>query len=245
MADNIYSFIHSTLNSLEIKLDKNQVSQLEIIASNMLLDPLYKSVSKISDLQEVAVKHFLDGLAPLHFNYKFWAKDNLKIVDLGTGGGFPAFPLSVAIPNSSVLAVDSRKKSADFVSRIAEKSGCSNITGLHSRIEDLGRNPKYREKFDLVVCRALAEVRVLLEYCLPLAKKDAYVLFYKGPKLDEEIKIAANAIKTFGITANDYSIEQLGPPEFPFKRNFLFIKRAFKIDSQFPRKNGLPKKKPL
>lgn len=245
ITNKIFPVIEKDISKLGIELNKFQQEILEAIFTNMMADPLYKSVSKISDIKEVATKHFLDSLAPLAFNYKFWKNENLKILDLGTGAGFPAFPLSVALEGCSVTALDSRKKSADFVSRIADKAGCKNIQGVHGRIEELGRNPKFREKFDLVVCRALAEVRILLEYCLPFAKKGGYVLFYKGPKLPEEISAASNALKTFEIGDGDCKTSKLSPPDFPFQRNFMLINKNFDISSKYPRKNGIPRAKPL
>ena len=170
----ISDFIKSQINSLKIDLSDVQLNQIDLLAENMLKDPLYKSVSKIFELEEMAEKHFLDSLLPLCYNLPIWKSRN--ILDLGTGGGFPCLPLAIALPNSSFTAVDSRQKSVDFVLRMAESIGLKNVKTIHSRIEDLGQDSNHREKYDLVVCRALSAVRVLAEYTLPLTKNGGWSL---------------------------------------------------------------------
>ncbi|MBQ2593431.1 MAG: 16S rRNA (guanine(527)-N(7))-methyltransferase RsmG [Candidatus Riflebacteria bacterium] len=170
----ISDFIKPYTDKLKIKLDDAQIEKLDLLAQNMINDPLYKSVSKIFDIEEMAIKHFLDSLLPLCYSLPLWKSQS--ILDLGTGGGFPCLPLAVALPKSHFTAVDGRQKSVDFVARMAESIGLTNVETIHSRIEDLGQDEAHREKYDLVTCRALSSVRVLMEYTLPLTKT-AVVLF--------------------------------------------------------------------
>lgn len=239
----ISSLIKSQLESLKIALTDVQLGQLDALAEAMLADPLYKSVSKIFALEEMAVKHFLDSLIPLCYNHPVWKSK--KIMDLGTGGGFPCLPLAVALPDANFTAVDGRKKSVDFVGRMAEAVGLKNVSTIHSRIEDLGQDAKHREKYDLVVCRALSAVRVLSEYSLPLTKIGGWSFYYKGPKLDEEIAEASNAFKVLEINQEQIEVYRLLPPEVPFERNFIAIRKTKAIPGKYPRKAGTPLSKPL
>lgn len=229
--------------SLNLPLDTRQLEQLQLLADLMLLDPLYKSVSKISDHEEIAIKHFLDSLAPLGFNIDIWKAD--KILDLGTGAGFPCLPLAVALPASNFVAVDARKKSVDFVARMAEKAGIKNVKVCHSRIEDLGREKDFREGYDLVVCRALSAIRILIEYTLPLVKNGGQSFYYKGPKVQQEMLEAVNAFKLFGVADSDIELLQLLPPAVPYERNFVKIMKQKSVSTLYPRKAGLPSSRPL
>lgn len=239
----ISDFIKPYTDKLKIKLDDAQIEKLDLLAENMINDPLYKSVSKIFDKEEMAIKHFLDSLLPLCYSLPLWKSRN--ILDLGTGGGFPCLPLAVALPKSHFTAVDGRQKSVDFVARMAESIGLTNVETIHSRIEDLGQDKSHREKYDLVLCRALSSVRVLAEYTLPLTKNNGWSFYYKGPKLDEEIAEASNAFKVLGVDTNNIEIYRLLPPEIPFERNFISILKNISVPAKYPRKSGTPLSKPL
>ncbi len=239
----IRQFLLPNLERLSLHLTDEQLNRLDLLVAAMLADPLYKSVSKIFEPEEIALKHIFDSLIPLCFNLPLWK--SAKIVDLGTGGGFPALPLAVLLPQSCITAVDSRKKSVEFVARMAEAVGLKNIVTCHSRIEELGRVPAFREKADLVVCRALSAVRTLVEYTLPLTRTGGYSFYYKGPKLDEELAEAGGAFAVFAVAPEDIEILRLQPPELPFERNFLIISKKRAVPEKFPRKSGLAVEKPL
>lgn len=239
----IKAFLFPCLEKIGVRLSDAQYDQLDCLAASMLADPLYKSVSKIFDPQEMALRHFLDSLAPLCFNLPEWK--SAQIMDLGTGGGFPSLPLAVALPGSRIIAVDSRQKSVEFVARMAAAAGLANVSTAHARIEEIGRDPLYREKSDLVVCRALSSVRTLVEYTMPLTKTGGSALYYKGPKLDEELAESVNAFTIFSVAVDNVEILRLAPPEMPFERNFLIIRKTFAVPERYPRKCGLAVDKPL
>lgn len=236
-------YIKPYLNLLKIKLNSVQENQINLLSEIMLADPLYKSVSKISDPEEVAMKHFLDCLVPFSSDVPEITAKN--IIDLGTGGGFPGLVFAIMLPESTITAVDARQKSVDFVLRMAKQSGINNIKGIHTRIEDLGRDALYREKADLVVCRALSAIRTLVEYTIPLTKNNGLSLYLKGPKLEEELNDAENAFKVFGIKPEDITISSIPDSILPFERNLVFIKKSISCQSKYPRKSGLPTSKPL
>ncbi|GAB4281798.1 MAG: 16S rRNA (guanine(527)-N(7))-methyltransferase RsmG [Candidatus Rifleibacteriota bacterium] len=238
------SFMKPFLKNLKIDLNDTQISKFETLGNSMLADPLYPSVSKIFEPKDIAQKHFLDCLAPLKFNLPCWSGAE-TIIDLGTGGGFPALPLAIMFPESNILAVDSRLKSVEFVARMAEAAGLKNVSVKHSRIEELAREKQYREQADLVVCRALSAVRTLLEYTLPLVKTGGYTLYYKGPKLDEEIKDARKALEIFQVERAQTAFYRLEEPQLPFSRGYLLIKKQHPVSDLYPRKNGLPSSRPL
>ena len=239
----ISDLIKPYINSLKIALTDKQLEQLDLLVDSMLKDALYKSVSKIFDIEEIAIKHILDSLLPLCYSLPIWKSKN--ILDLGTGGGFPCLPLAIALPDINFTAVDGRQKSVDFVARMVETIGLNNVKTVHSRIEDLGQNKEYREKYDLVLCRALSSVRVLLEYTLPLTVNNGWSFYYKGPKLDEEISEASNAFKVLGVDTENIEIFRLLPPEIPFERNFVSIHKTKTVAAKYPRRAGLPLSKPL
>ncbi len=239
----ILRVIEPYVEKLVLPLDRQKLEQLQLLSDLMLQDPLYKSVSKISDPEEIAVKHFLDSLIPLGLALDVWKAG--YILDLGTGGGFPCLPLAVALPQSNFIAVDSRQKSVDFVARMAEKAGIKNVKTRHARIEDLGRDKAFRERYDLVVCRALSAVRILVEYTLPLLKNGGQAFFYKGPKLEQEMLEAEKAFSTFGVAAPDIELLSFVPPEVPYERNFVRIMKRHPVPVAYPRKAGLPASRPL
>jgi 16S rRNA (guanine527-N7)-methyltransferase len=239
----VSEFIKPYTDKLKINLDNAQFEKLDLLADNMINDPLYKSVSKIFDTEEMAIKHFLDSLLPLCYSLPVWKSE--KVLDLGTGGGFPCLPLAIALPDSHFTAVDGRQKSVDFVARMAKSIGLKNVETIHSRIEDLGQDKAHREKYDLVTCRALSSVRVLMEYTLPLTQNGGWSFYYKGPKLDEELAEASNAIKILGAEPENIEIYRLLPPEIPFERNFISIHKTKSVAAKYPRKAGTPLSKPL
>jgi len=230
------------LSGLGIDFDFACLAKFDELGEAMLADPLYPSVSKIFAVEEIAQKHFVDSVAPVGLEC---FKGEQKIFDLGTGGGFPAVPLAIVFPQSSVTGIDSRAKSADFVKRMADKLGLKNLTSKHARIEEIGHDTAFREQADLVVCRALSAVRTLLEYALPLVKPGGYALFYKGPRLDEELADAANALNVMGVNAADMKFSSIKPPLLPFERGFLLIKKRVATPARYPRKNGVPASNPL
>jgi 16S rRNA (guanine527-N7)-methyltransferase len=210
----------------------------------MLADPLYPSVSKIATPEDIALKHFIDSLAPLALGIDVFEKSK-TIMDLGTGAGFPVLPLAVMFPKVHFVAVDSRLKSVEFVDRMAANLGLQNVQTVHSRIEELGHNKKYRERIDLVICRALSAVCTLVEYTLPLTQVGGYSFYYKGPKLKHEISQAENALNKLGVKKSEVKTFKLLEPTLPFNRGYLLIKKLKATLAKYPRKNGTPASRPL
>jgi len=232
------------LENLGLQFTDEQMEALGGLGVNLLADPLYGSVSKIFDPQEIATKHILDSLSPLSFKRECWEKIN-TILDLGTGGGFPALPLAIAFPQKMIYALDAKGKSVDFVERIKVAGGIKNLKTILGRAEELGRQKDFREKMDLVVCRAVAPVRVLIEICLPLVKIGGFALFYKGPTLKAEIAEANKAFHLLAIKPQEMELFFLSPPILPFERGYVLISKKSATPHAYPRRNGMPASQPL
>lgn len=238
--------IEQYFEPLGLSIDPATREKLERWNESMLADPMYPSVSKIKEPSEVATKHLLDALAPLgtKANLPCW-KGAHTILDIGTGGGFPSVPLAIVLPQSRVYAVDAKGKAVDFVARMKSVNGIDNIEPILARAEELGRAKAFREKMDLVVTRAVASVRILLELCLPLVRVGGYLLLYKGPAVKEELAEAAKALQLLRVRLNAVKTFTLEPPLLPFTRGFVLIEKRSPVPDAYPRRNGVPASNPL
>ena len=196
------------------------------------------NVTAIRDPEEFYEKNIVDSLTVMKLDEFKTAK---RILDLGTGGGFPGLPLAIACPDKEFFLLDSVAKKLKVVSAAASEFGLKNVDVLNMRAEDLARWPAYRESFDLVVSRAVSNMTTLSEYCLPFVKKGGYFVAYKTEEAKEEIKMAEKAISILGgeigRTEAD-GIEGSG-------HIFVVVKKVKTTPPGYPRKSGLPLKKPL
>ena len=205
------------------------------------------NLTAITDRDEVYVKHFLDSLSfcmalPVTGNEEY-TKGNFTLIDVGTGAGFPGIPLKILYPDCKVTLMDSLNKRITFLDEVIRSLNLSNIDTIHSRAEDLGHNPSYREMYDFVVSRAVANLSSLSEYCLPFAKVGGYFISYKSEKASEELSLAKNAIFLCGGAVKEEVSFVL--PDTDLKRTLVVIEKRQNTSRQYPRKAGLPTKKPL
>ncbi|MDW5300433.1 MAG: 16S rRNA (guanine(527)-N(7))-methyltransferase RsmG [Sedimentibacter sp.] len=198
------------------------------------------NITSIEDDEEIYVKHFLDSVLLLNeenFNEK------KSIIDVGTGGGFPGFPLKIVNDNYIVTLLDSLRKRIDFLSEVAEVLELKNVELIHGRAEDFGQNIKYREKFDICVSRAVAPLNVLSEYCLPFVKVGGYFAAYKSENISQEIKDSESAINKLG--GNVKEIKEICLPGTDIVRKIVIIEKFEQMNNKYPRKAGKPSKDPL
>lgn len=196
------------------------------------------NLTAITDPTEIVTRHFLDcaALAP------YMPQDG-RVLDVGTGAGFPGIPLKIAFPEVEVVLLDSLNKRVKFLNEVIGQLGLSKITAVHGRAEDFARQKDYREQFDLVVSRAVANLSSLSEYCLPYVKVGGRFVSYKSGKLNEELAAAQKAIHVLGGEAKEPVYFQLTGTED--ERSFVCIEKGKATPKKYPRKAGTPAKEPI
>ena len=181
----------------EAGLELTEVQYEQFIKYMRLLQEWNEKINltAITEDEEVIKKHFIDCIKA----FKSDAIKNAKnIIDVGTGAGFPGLPIAIMNPNVEVTLLDSLNKRINYLNIVVRELGLKNVTTIHSRAEDGARKPELREKFDVATSRAVANMAVLSEFCMPYVKKGGYFVALKGPSIDEELKNGGNAIKTLG-----------------------------------------------
>ena len=196
----------------------------------------------ITDLEEVREKHFADSMAAsLWKGFPDIVKRG-KILDLGTGGGFPGVPIKIAYPDADITLLDATRKKLDAVSEMAAGIGISDIKTVWGRAEDLGRNDQHREKYDLVVSRAVAYLPALIECAVPFLKTGGVFLAYKQAGSDREIEEAGNALNELHAVVEEQIPYHISDGE---ARRLLVIKKTAPTPERYPRRAGKPIKSPL
>lgn len=233
-------YLKEVAEKINIVLSEKQLEQFQIYYYNMIETNKVMNLTSITDEKDVVIKHFIDSISIMNY-YDFSNCDS--IIDVGTGAGFPGIPLSIMLPGISFTLMDSLNKRIKFLNQIIIDCKLKNIKTVHSRAEDLGHNPQYREKYDVCVSRAVANLSVLLEYCIPFVKKDGYFISYKSILAEDELKQSKSAQKkllcklseeiTFHLESTDYY------------RSFLVFKKMDNLNKKYPRQAGTPKKIPL
>ena len=198
------------------------------------------NLTNITDPAEFRIKHNADSLMCVDFP-EFQSAKN--IIDVGTGGGFPGIPLAVYAPDKHFTLLDSLNKRLRIIDELAGGLDITNITLVHGRAEDVARNREHREKYDLCVSRAVSNLATLSEYCLPFIKVGGYLLAYKGPGADQEVKDAEKALKTLGGSLVD--IRETTMEEYGLDHRILVIEKVRNTPKAYPRKAGTPLKEPL
>ena len=232
--------LRDSLDKLKIQYNDKQIEQFRSYYE--LLTEWNKKINltAITGYEDVVRKHFIDSIlicSLLDLN-----KD-IRIIDVGTGAGFPGIPIKILNLDCRIVLLDSLNKRVRFLETVVDELGLDNVECIHGRAEDVSREKKYRASFDLSVSRAVANLSTLCEYCIPFLKKGGMFVSYKSDKADDEINGSENAVRTLGSEIT--SVKEITLPETDIVRKFVMITNTKQVSNIYPRKAGIPAKDPL
>ena len=227
------------LKEYNIDINPEQINQFEIYKKLLLEWNEKINITRITEAQEIYIKHFLDSLTLINTGL---IKEGKSLIDIGTGGGFPGLPLKIMYPGLKISLMDSLNKRIIFLQEVIKELNLKNIEAVHGRAEEYGRKEDYREKFDLVTNRALANMSSRAEDSLPFVKKDGYCIDMKGSEYKEEVKEAKNAIDILGGKIVDIKEIKL-PGEI--LHSLIIVEKIRETPKKYPRAGGKPRTQPL
>jgi 16S rRNA (guanine527-N7)-methyltransferase len=195
------------------------------------------NLTAITEEKEIIYKHFIDSLS-----VNKYLTNKEKIMDIGTGAGFPGIPLKIFNEDLNFILVDSLNKRINFLEEVKNELNLNKLELVHARAEELAKNKNYRENMDIVVSRAVARLRILAEYMLPFVKKNGICICMKGPNIEEEIEESKKSLEILGGKIE--KIEHIILPG-DLERNIILIRKIKETPSRYPRKAGTPVKQPL
>ena len=230
--------LNTAFEKIHITLDEAQHDKLLSYMEGILEYNRNINLTSITDPEEFVMKHYVDSAVICQLKEYQNAE---KIIDMGTGGGFPGIPLAAVSPEKSFTLADSLKKRLNVIENLCGRIGIANVETVHGRAEDIGQNPAFRQQYDLCVSRAVANLSVLAEYCLPLVKTGGYFIAYKGPDIEEELGAAKKAIRILGGKTD--RVEELHTEMF--HHNLIVIRKVSETPSRYPRRAGTPGKSPI
>lgn len=228
------------LAEFSILLEKRQMCQFLKYYELLVEWNSYMNLTGITEFSEVVKKHFIDSLSLIK---AVTLSEKKKIIDVGTGAGFPGIPLKIAFPDLEITLLDSLQKRIGFLNHVISELELTGIEAIHGRAEDFAKPGKGREAYDICVSRAVANLATLSEYCIPFVKKGGYFISYKSEKSSEELSAAEKAISLLGGLVKEKICFTL--PDTDMNRTLILIQKEKETPKKFPRKAGLPSKEPL
>lgn len=232
-------YIIQKFNNIGIDLSDNQVNQFYTYYKMLVEKNKVMNLTAITEFEDVVIKHFVDSVLISK------VIDMSKVgcmIDVGTGAGFPGVPIKIVYPDIKIVLMDSLNKRVKFLNEVSDELKLCDIEIIHSRAEDLSLKEEYREKFDLVVSRAVANLSTLSEYCIPFVKVGGAFVSYKADNIQDEIDNSKNAVKILGSHIDEIKYVELDENT---KRSFVIIQKDKSTSKKYPRKAGVPSSSPL
>lgn len=228
------------MEALGISLSEKQIGQFLSYYEMLTEWNQMMNLTAITEYDDVMKKHFVDSLSLIK---AFDVSQSVSVIDVGTGAGFPGLALKIAFPNLRVTLLDSLNKRINFINNVIDNLRLTEVEAIHGRAEDMAKQGKLREKFDLCVSRAVANLSVLSEYCIPFVKLGGFFISYKSEKISEEVSQAKRAVSILGGKL-ERQVEFI-LPDSDICRNFVVIKKQNPTPQKYPRKAGQPEKMQL
>lgn len=198
------------------------------------------NLTGIEEEKEVFIKHFLDSISAVSNGY---IKDGISLIDVGTGAGFPGLPLKICLKDIKLTLLDSLNKRINFLQEVSNSVNLEDIEFIHGRAEDFGKNPEYREQYDVATARAVAGLPILMEFCVPFVKVGGYFVCLKGPNANLELEESKAAMDVLGVEFVEKIDVEL--PNEELRHNILVFKKVRNTPEKYPRKAGKPAKSPI
>ena len=234
--------LKSGADRLDIKLNPQQFEQFQVYYQELIDWDRRLNLTAITDYEEVQIKHFLDSLTVVQA-LKLPLNKGTRLIDVGTGAGIPGIPLKILLPDFRLVLLDATKKKAGFLEHILHKLELKNVEIVVGRAEEIAHRTEYREQFDIVLSRAVAELPELVELTLPFCAVGGRFIAQKKGDLEEELRSAHRAISTMGGELTD--VKKIDLPEFDDGRWLVIIDKVEETPPQYPRRPGIPAKRPL
>lgn len=229
--------MNNLANDINVEITDSQIEKFYIYMYRILEWNKKINLTAIEDEDEIILKHFIDSLT-----IQKYIKDCKNMIDIGTGAGFPGIPIAIINDQINITLLDSLNKRINFLNDVIQELKLDNVVAIHGRAEDIAKLKTYREKYDVVTSRAVAQLNILLEYMLPFNKLNGKTISMKGSNI-EEIKDATNALNELGGKIE--KIENIVLPNTNIQRNIIIVEKIKETSKKYPRKAGIPKKEPL
>ena len=201
------------------------------------------NLTSLKTSQEIIIKHFLDSISCVKVINKYVNKEGISVIDVGAGAGFPGIPIKIICPSIRLSLLEARKKKSIFLKKVTEEMNFQQAKILNGRAEAFGKSADHRERYDVAISRAVAHLNVLSEYCLPLVKVGGLFIAQKGRSYKQETKKSLKTVQVLG--GELIGAENVRIPFINQERYLLVIKKIKDTPSKYPRKEGLPQKRPL
>jgi len=226
-----------------INLHKEQIKKFSRYLELLVQWNQKINLTSLKTPREIIIKHFLDSISCIKIINKYIATEGISVIDVGAGAGLPGMPIKIICPSIRLSLLEARKKKTIFLQKVTDEMNFQQVKILNGRAETFGKSIDYREKYDIAVSRAVAHLSVLSEYCLPLVRVGGLFIAQKGRSYKEETKKGLKTIRFLG--GELIGVENIRIPFINQERYLLVIKKIKDTPSKYPRKEGLPQKRPL